>query len=181
MSHLGDQALRSILLWETGRARKFWASVHVCTLQSFSKFVSNLNIGPSSFSVLMTKLVEHSFYEKRILGDRQTADTQQTGISHNFWASVLACMLQPFPKFVSNLRICPSSFLILVTTLSDHSFYGKLAVHASFGLVCMHARSNPFQNLWATLKLVHLHFLFWWPHSQSTPSMGNWPCAQVLG
>ena len=78
-----------------------------------------------------------------------------------FWASVRVCTLQTFSNFECNLRIAPSSFPILVTKLSDHSFYEKRAVHARFGLACARARSDHFQTLRATLELVHLHFLFW--------------------
>ena len=110
ISYFDDQILRSLLLLEMGRARTFWAGVRACTLQTFSKFESNLRIGQSLFPILVTKL-------------------------------------------------------------SGGSFYEKLAVHARFGLACTHARSKHFQNLRATLELVHLHFLFWWPTSQVTPSM----------
>ena len=48
-----------------GRARAFWASVHMCMLQTFPNFACNLIIGPSSFPILVTKLQDHSFYEKQ--------------------------------------------------------------------------------------------------------------------
>ena len=83
----------------------------------------------------------------------------------------LACTLRPFSIFACSLKIAPSSFSFLVTKPSDPSFYEKQAVHARFGLACTHARSKYFQTLRATLELVHLHFLFWWPSSQITPSM----------
>ena len=57
----------------------------------------------------------------------------------------------------------------------------KRAVHARFGLACARARFEHFQTLHATLELVPLHFLFWWPSSQMTPSMKNGPCTHVLG
>ena len=78
-----------------------------------------------------------------------------------------------FSIFLCNLRIESSSFSILVTKLSECSFYEKPAVHARFGLACAPARSKYFQTFRATLELVHLHFLFWWPSSQITPSPSN--------
>ena len=92
--YLGDQTLRSLLLWETGRAHTFLASVRACTLWTFSNFVCNLRIGSSSFSILLTKLSECSFYEKRAVHARFG----------------LACTLQIFSNFTCNLRIGPSSF-----------------------------------------------------------------------
>ena len=53
-----------------GRARTFWASVCACTLQTFSNFLCNLRIGPSSFSILVTKLSDHYSFEKRAVHAR---------------------------------------------------------------------------------------------------------------
>ena len=89
----------------------------------------------------MTKLSDHSFFEK-------------WAVHVSFWR---VC-LQARPIF---FKIGPSSFPILVTNFSDHSFYEKWAVHANFGLACARARSDHFEILRATLKLVHLNFLFW--------------------
>ena len=36
-----------------------------CTLQIFTNFACNLRIGPSSFSILVAKLSDHSFYENQ--------------------------------------------------------------------------------------------------------------------
>ena len=89
--------------------------------------------------------------------------------ARTFWACVRACTLQTFSNFECNLRIAPSPFPILVTKLSDHPFHEKWSVHARFSLACSCARSKQFQTLGATLELVHLRFLFWWPISQITP------------
>ena len=65
-----DQTLRWLLLWETCHARTFWASVCACTLQKISNFLCNLRIGSSPFSILVTKLSECSFCEKRAMHAR---------------------------------------------------------------------------------------------------------------
>ena len=94
------------------------------------------------------------------------------GRARTFWASgrVCVCMLWTFSNLFCNLRIGSCSFSILVTKLSECSFHEKWSVHAHFGLACARVHSEYFQTLHAILELVHLHFLFWWPSSQITPS-----------
>ena len=105
-------------------------------LQSFPKFVSNLKLGPYSLRSLLLREMRRAC---------------------NSWDSVLKCTLQPFPKFVSNLKISPSSFPFLVTKLSDHAFYRKRAMHATFGLACT---LQPFPKFVGNLKIGPSSFCF---------------------
>ena len=129
------------------------------TLQTFSNFACNLIIGSSSLSILVTKLSDHSFYEKWAVHARFGLVWQalrwlllwEIGRACTFWASVRTCMLKSFSNFTCNLRIGPSSFSILVTKLSVHSFYEKWSVNAHIGLACTQVRSKHFQKFCASL------------------------------
>ena len=64
-------------------------------------------------------------------------------------------------KHIQTLSATLEYFIfILMTKLSDHSFYDKRPVHARFGLARIRARSKHFLTLRATLEWIPLHFLF---------------------
>ena len=108
----------------------------------------------SQCSVLYLKASEKFLVPKNIWSKKKIC-SKKIFVRKNFWsemgcartfrASVRACTLRSFSNFTCNLKIGSSSFSILVTKLSDHSFYEKRAVHARFGLVCAHPRSEHFK------------------------------------
>ena len=74
----------------------------------------NHRIGPSPFSILMTILSDHSFYEK-------------WAVQASFGLAYARACSKHF-TFACNIRIGPSSIPILVTKLSEDSFYEKQKV-----------------------------------------------------
>ena len=88
-----------------------------------------------------------------------------------FLAPVSTYMLGSCSKFACNPKISCFPFSILMTFVSDCSFYANRSARARFWLLCAHARSDHAQNLHAVLKLAAFHFLFRWLLSQIAPSM----------